>query len=597
MKSNPNAGGSYPVRLAKHFNDFFNTSGQEVNIDYGYKIKVQSVQSPYLKIKGNIINAQEDYEQGAAICEILNNSTFVITEEGLVQEYKEPTVDEENVSKITWYSGIAGLKQFDLVYNGENNTLMVETVEGESEPLDTVYKNPTLMVFSINVYQRDGTLKFGTEFHSRQKASNVKTYIEQQLQTHTLNYGDYIEIEIPERRRANMRIYGALDQRGSLNPIDYTMEVPDISAFNDARFYLTPTGLALDYNEAPVFTGIEDTVLFAGEAPIDLTEGITVEDDNTPGITYKITADSNVTSQNYETITELPKMYSTDKVGAQEIYYVAKDSRDRITIEPRFIWVYARSQIIVPDESKLIIQEGDPNLRTADAVYDYLIDIVHVSDEEDDAADKPIKVTRENIETNLNPMEPGEYFVTYTVTDSDKNESTKTFPLTVVRSINVTVPRNNIPFQVVTNLLGENTEGQEFISGTLKLQNNYVTDVNVSIKSLTVKTDEAITSNGTFDLVEPNSVDWETLSEEQTMSKMALGLYVKSGLTGKIPVKESPLWLTTNMSQKLIGTLPGRENEASSSLTEAVLGFTAKYGKNFTSGKHRMKFTLILEFD
>ena len=570
-------------------------------IEYGYKIKIQSVQAPYVKIKGEVIDAQEDYEQGASICDILNSSTFVITEEGLVQEYEAPKVSEEKVSKITWYSGVAGLKQFDLVYDAKNNTLSVETIEGEKEPLDTLYLNPKLMTFSIHVYQRDGTLKFEREFNSREYARDVKAYIDQQLQTHTLNYGDYIEIQLPERRRANMRIYGALDQSGSSNPIDYTMEVPDISAFNDARFYLTETGLALDYNEAPVFTGIEDTVLFAGENSINLRDGIEVKDDNTPDIEYKITANPNVTVENYETINVLEDIYSTNSVGAQEIYYVAKDSRDRITIEPRFIWVYARSQITVPDQSKLIVQEADPRLRTENDVYKYLIDMVLVTDEEDDAiageVGQGIKVTKENIETNLNPMVPGEYNVTYTVTDSDGNESTKTFTITVVRSINVSVPRNNIPFQVVTNLLGDDTEGKEFISGTIKIKNNYVTDVNVSVKSLTVNDEQSSTRNGTFELVAPNSIaDWTTLAEDETMSKMALGIYAKSGFSPNSPVKECPIWLTTNMKGKLIGTIPGRELDGSDP-KEAVLGFTAKYGKNFTSGKHRMKFTMVLEFD
>ena len=582
-------------QAASHLSSFFASR----TIEYGYKIKIQSVQAPYVKIKGEVIDAQEDYEQGASICDILNSSTFVITEEGLVQEYEAPKVSEEKVSKITWYSGVAGLKQFDLVYNGENKSLTVETIEGETEPLDTLYLKPKVNVFTISLYSKDGDLKFTKTFNSRQYASDVKREIETAMNSCSLEYRDYIEIELTERRRANMRIYGALDQRGSTNPIDYTMEVPDISAFNDARFYLTETGLALDYNEAPVFTGIEDTVLFAGEDSINLRTGIDVTDDNTPNIEYKITANPNVTVENYENIEQLDEMYSTDEVGAQEIYYVAKDSRDRITIEPRFIWVYARSQITVPKENEhmLTVQEADPSLRTEEAVYNYLIKMVKVTDEEDDAANKPIQVTKENIETNLNPMVPGEYNVTYTVMDSDQNVSTATFKITVVRSINVSVPRNNIPFQVVTNLLGDNTEGKEFISGTIKIQNNYVTDVNVSVKSLTVNDEQSSTRNGTFDLVAPNSIaDWDALSEEDTMSKMALGIYAKSGFSPNSPVKECPIWLTTNMRGQLIGTIPGRAVN-STATNDAVLGFTAKYGKKFTSGKHRMKFTMVLEFD
>ena len=597
VNSSPNIGGRFPKRIVDHINNFF----KNIDIEYGDKIKVQSVQSPYVKIDGEVINAQEDYTQGASICDILNNSTFVITEEGLKQEYEAPLVTESNVSKITWYSGIAGLKQFDIVYDGTTKSISVETIPGENEPLDTAYKSPTLPVFKFSFYSQNGSLKFEHSFHSRQYASNVKSKLEESFKRHPIEYGDYLEIELTERRRPNMRIYGELDQSSSPNEVDYTKEVKDINAYNASRFYFTKNGLALDYNQAPVFHGIEDTVLFSGENAIDLREGITVTDDNTPNIEYKITTENNVTEQNYDTIPTLEDMYATDKVGAQEIYYVAKDSRNRITIAPRFIWVYARSQITVPDESKLIVQEADPSLRTPDAVYDYLIKMVKVTDEEDDAAaggpGKGITVTKENIQTNLNPMTPGEYFVTYTVTDSDQNISTETFTITVVRSINVSVPRNDIPFQVVTNLLDEDTEGKEFISGTVKVLNNYVTNVNVSVKSLSVSSNQP-TRDGEFTLIKPDTVDWTNLSKEETMTKMALGLYAKSGFTGdNIPTKENPIWLTTDMSKTTIGVLPKRENDVSSQSTEAVLSFTAKYGKNFDSGKHRMKFTMVLEFE
>ncbi len=534
-----------------------------------------------------------------------------------------------------------------MVYDSVNRTLTVETVEGETEPLDTLYYTNVSVgydLFTITIYSRDTNVKFQKTFKTRQKASDVKNAIND---AHlTIEYGDYLEIDLIERRRTNMRIYGALTQNKETVNLDYYQTgvpdlsyyndarfyftetglsldyneapvfsgvddtvlfagedyyqtgVPDLSYYNDARFYFTETGLSLDYNEAPVFSGVDDTVLFAGEAPLNLRDGVTVTDDNTPNINYKITATAfNPETDNYETITELSDDYTTDTVGAQEIYYVAKDSLGRITVAPRFIWVYARSQITVPDESKLIVQEADPSLRTPDAVYDYLIKMVKVTDEEDDAADKPIQVTQNNIKTNFNPMTPGEYDVTYTVTDSDQNISTETFKITVVRSINVSVPRNDIPFQVVTNLLDEDTEGKEFISGTVKVLNNYVTNVNVSVKSLSVSSNQP-TRDGEFTLIKPDTVDWTNLSQEETMTKMALGLYAKSGFTGdNIPTKENPIWLTTDMSKTTIGVLPKRENDVSSQSTEAVLSFTAKYGKNFDSGKHRMKFTMVLEFE
>ncbi len=641
-----------PQVAANQITNFF----ADKEVVEGWSIRVRSAQSPFLKINGIILDAQEDYSEGARIGEILSNSKFYITEEGLKQEYIPETI-EKGKSKITWYSGVAGMKQFSLVYDSSENTLTVETaVEPIREPLDTLYKQGGSNgsdLFRIGIYSADGEEKFNRWFKSREYSSTVKSAIESA--NLSLSEGDYLEIELIERRRTNMRIYGDLIQpKGNLELESYRTGVPDLTYYNEARFYFTDQGLSLDYNEAPTFTGIEDTVLFTGEEPLNLKSNISVQDDNTPNISYKVTGNSfNVENDNYDNIEELPDNYSTNNPGAQEIYYVAKDSLGRITVEPRFIWVYSRSQITLKDESKLIVQEADPKLRTEDAVYQYLIDLVQVTDEEDDASGNPIQVTKENINTNFNPMKPGTYDVTYTVEDSDNNVSTKTFEITVVRSINVSVPRNNIPFQVVTNLLDATQEGQEFISGTIKVINNYVTDVTVSVKSLTIQrnnipfqvvtnlldatqegqefisgtikvinnyvTDVTVsvksltiqdnqhTSDGEFMLVEPNSVDWSTLSENDTMSKMALGLYAKSGFVGSnVPTGESPIWLTPNMSKIKIGTLPKgtilsttQVDSTNTGITpsEATLSFTAKYGKNFTAGKHRMKFTMILEFE
>lgn len=619
-----------PLGAATSFTDFF----QQKDVTEGWSIRVRSVQAPFLKINGIVVDAQEDYSEGASINEILNESRFYITEEGLKQVYN-PIEVESGKNEITWYSGVAGLKQFKLVYNPRDKTFKGEALEtGAKERLDTMYRrNDTDTVgydlFTISIYGQSGNEKFRKIFKTRQYASDVINAINDA--NLSIESGDYLEIELIERRRTNMRIYGEVLANGkSIDTTLYETGVPDLSYFNDARFYFTEHGLSLDYNEAPVFTGIEDTILFSGEEAINLRDGITVSDDNTPGITYKITNENNVTADNYDSIPTIDDTYSTDTVGAQEIYYVAKDSRDRITVEPRFIWVYARSQIMVPDESKLIVQEADPTLRTEDAVYNYLINMVQVTDEEDDAAGKPIQVTKDNIETNFNPMEPGEYRVTYKVKDSDDNESSATFTITVVRSISVSVPRNNIPFQVVTNLLGETREGQEFISGTIKVKNDYVTDVKMSVKSLTVSNEQP-TKDGKFTLVDPSTIsDWSAFSEEETMTKMALGLYAKSGINSinsiTPPTKDNPIWLTTDMQKREIGLLPKgilhqqgigdnigdssidtRMDDSSDSSTsnpsytvtssEAVLGFTAKYGKKFTSGKHRMKFTMVLEFE
>ncbi len=82
------------------------------------------------------------------------------------------------------------------------------------------------------------------------------------------------------------------------------------------------------------------------------------------------------------------------------------------------------------------------------------------------------------------------------------------------------------------------------------------------------------------------------------MTKMALGMYVKSGINGKTPyTKERPLWLLSNgMSNKTpIGMLPRAESLANP--TTAKLSFTSKHGKNFKGGTSRGKFSLVFRFE
>ncbi len=71
------------------------------------------------------------------------------------------------------------------------------------------------------------------------------------------------------------------------------------------------------------------------------------------------------------------------------------------------------------------------------------------------------------------------------------------------------------------------TENDGFVSGVLKLKNNNTSPVKVSVASFAKKAD-----SGELEIVDPDSCNWED-AEEESMKKMALGLYVKEGtLTG-----------------------------------------------------------------
>ena len=173
-----------------------------------------------------------------------------------------------------------------------------------------------------------------------------------------------------------------------------------------------------------------------------------------------------------------------------------------------------------------------------------------------------------------------------------------------------------------------NIENNGFVSGVLKLKNNNTSPVKVSVESFGKKAD-----SGKLEIVDPKSCDWDNMNEQDSMTKMALGLYIKdNSLTGSdYNTENNPLWLSTN-KQNSDDTAnpdsPGDSQEPSSRTgitedtnanevnvinqelgvlarrttrdsepAEASIGFTSKHGKNFIGGSVTGKFELIFKFE
>ena len=172
-----------------------------------------------------------------------------------------------------------------------------------------------------------------------------------------------------------------------------------------------------------------------------------------------------------------------------------------------------------------------------------------------------------------------------------------------------------------------NIENNGFVSGVLKLKNNNTSPVKVSVESFGKKA-----NSGKLEIVYPESCDWEKMTEEDSMTKMALGLYIKdNSLTESEYNTENPLWLSTNKQNgddianpdspeesedpssrtgttedssgdkvnvinKELGKLPAKKT-GSDTPAEASIGFTSKHGKNFIGGSVTGKFELIFKFE
>ena len=311
-----------------------------------------------------------------------------------------------------------------------------------------------------------------------------------------------------------------------------------------------------------------------------------------------------------------------------EFTYTVTNSNDRTTTKSSTITVYDRP--IIEENNKATIELNSIQSEK-ESIEKYLKEAVDVSDDDDKLYNKTTKVEVKS--NDVNPNVAGTYHATYVATDLYGKTTEKEVDIQVVRTINVTVP-TKLPFQVVTNLMpsedkdstvDETTNG--FVSGVLKLKNNNTSPVKVSVASFAKKA-----NSGELEIVKPDSYDWNNMTEEESMKKMALRLYIKdNSLTESEYNTENPLWLSTNKQNgddianpdspeesedpssrtgttedssgdkvnvinKELGKLPAKET-GSDKPKEASIGFTSKHGKNFIGGSVTGKFELIFKFE
>ena len=209
----------------------------------------------------------------------------------------------------------------------------------------------------------------------------------------------------------------------------------------------------------------------------------------------------------------------TNTVGMYEYRYSVTNSNQRTTTKSSTIIVYDKPTIETNDKATIEL-----NSVTNEEIKDYLKTAVVANDGDDKLYGKETKV--EVKDNNVNPNVAGTYHATYVATDLYGKTTEKEVDIQVVRTINVTVP-TKLPFQVVTNLMPDengNIENDGFVSGVLKLKNNNTSPVKVSVASFAKKA-----NSGELEIVDPDSCNWEDLGIEESMKKMALGIYVKEG--------------------------------------------------------------------
>lgn len=538
------------------FNNMSFTYGDYITINYGQVFRTI--------IDGPIINGREDYSDGVNLADDLMNSKLYITEAGLKVEYTSPNILSENENLIE-FVGTEGNIPVKLKLNYDTKTMSISGKPGYYD-----YYGPSGEVLKISHYNANGTLALECTAGNRDNNSNnFKAFDNRKF-----NDGDFLVIRsrYPKKVRILNKLLFEYNADDELKSEDYSDGFDKDYLLHETIFYLnkdsSKKGMTIAKLPTAKIEGAGDIEILQNQ-PFNRETGVTATDSNGTDLTGSMRITGNV---------------DTSKVGLNEIKYEVTNRIGLTTTVYRNVNVYSEAKITMRNGKTPTLEQGSiPN--TDEGKMAYLKSLVQAHDtDEGDLSDK-IVVTS----TDLNPEQAGTYNVSYSVTNGFRKTTTFNLRIQVVRTISVDVP-TKLPFQIVTNLKDKNAD--PFVAGMLKLRNNKTSDVKVYVESFTKEAD-----SGELEIVNPSTfADWSTISEAETMSKMALGIFVESGMNdNNQPTRDNPLWLEDSMQKTVVGILP-RATDLSTPY-EAKLSFKSKHGEKFNFERVRGKFNLVFRFE
>ena len=589
-------GDQTPNGVRDRINDF-NT----LKVPYGTILKIYSGHPQLFSIDGPIRNGKEDYSDKVQNPENLVNTVFKITNEGLKAIYVTPRTDSINDNENL--ISLVAPEKIPLKIKISNNGSSGGSFSIVDSNATRIENGVDSIVFKMELKGVNGSTKRVVRI--RGDVDGNHSTVETQFRDLTYQYGDTLTIShtTPKKVLIKGNIKG--------NREDYSDGVDNSLNLTEAVFKLTATGMEVTYKSAPKIMGILDKeVIKGGEINYEELKSSVSAKDNIDGI---ITNSIEFGDEDID----------TNEIGMHEFTYTVTNSNHRTTTKSSTITVYDLPEIERNDKATIELNSIDDS---EEAIEDYLKTAVDVSDDDDKLYGKETKL--ELISNDVKPSKEGVYKARYKATDLYGHSKEETINIQVVRTINVTVP-TKLPFQVVTNLMPDengNIENNGFVSGVLKLKNNNTSPVKVSVASFGKKA-----GSGELEIVNPDDYNWNELSYEDSMKKMALGLYIKdNSLTESEYNTENPLWLSTNKqnSDTANPDSSGESQEPSSRIgenedsngdkvneintkigilrakktgsdtpAEASIGFTSKHGKNFIGGSVKGKFELIFKFE
>ena len=575
---------------------------QNMKIPYNTIIEIYAGHPQYFSINGPVRNAAEDYSDFVQNPENIVNTVFKITDSGLRAIYVEPEVDKLNVNE-NLIELVAPEKipiKIKITPNG-NNGGSIAVVDKNTTLLDSTVSTT---VFTMELKSEQGNRKRLITLNGNQNGNDASVL--NQFNDFNYVYGDTLTMthRTPKKLLIKGNIEGARE--------NYYDGVDNSLNLLEAVFKLTPNGLEAIYKSAPRIMGVMDKKVLKGTEINyeELKRSVTADDSIDGPLTNQIEFDYSDVNVNV--------------VGLYEAIYTVTNSNSRTARKSSTIIVYDMPKI---ESTNKTIIELDSIDNKSEAINEYLKKAVRATDEDDSLYER--ETILELLSNDVNPSIEGNYKARYRATDLYGNSTEKEINIQVVRTINVTVP-TKLPFQIVTNLIPNEDGSQEndqFVSGVLKIKNNNTSPVRVKVESFAKKV-----NSGELEIVGPNSCDWDNMSEQDSMTKMALGIYIKDKSLAQSNYNEpsNPLWLSTNKQNsntgnpdfpedseepslrtgtieefigdnvnvinKELGVLPAKET-GSDTPKEASIGFTSKHGKNFIGGSVTGKFELIFKFE
>ena len=575
---------------------------QNMKIPYNTIIEIYAGHPQYFSINGPVRNAAEDYSDFVQNPENIVNTVFKITDSGLRAIYVEPEVDKLNVNE-NLIELVAPEKipiKIKITPN-ENNGGSIAVVDKNTTLLDSTVSTT---VFTMELKSEQGNRKRLITLNGNQNGNDASVL--NQFNDFNYVYGDTLTMthRTPKKLLIKGNIEGARE--------NYYDGVDNSLNLLEAVFKLTPNGLEAIYKSAPRIMGVMDKKVLKGTEINyeELKRSVTADDSIDGPLTNQIEFDYSDVNVNV--------------VGLYEAIYTVTNSNNRTARKSSTIIVYDMPKI---ESTNKTIIELDSIDNKSEAINEYLKKAVRATDEDDSLYER--ETILELLSNDVNPSIEGNYKARYRATDLYGNSTEKEINIQVVRTINVTVP-TKLPFQIVTNLIPNEDGSQEndqFVSGVLKIKNNNTSPVRVKVESFAKKV-----NSGELEIVGPNSCDWDNMNEQDSMTKMALGIYIKDKSLTQSNYNEpsNPLWLSTNKQNsntgnpdfpedseepslrtgtieefigdnvnvinKELGVLPAKET-GSDTPKEASIGFTSKHGKNFIGGSVTGKFELIFKFE